>query len=190
MSGPADSTAVPWRPPASSTVERLGALFKEPVEEPMRHVFRGAFFALSVSFAALGLGCGSSGPPAANSFTEVYAKVIQPSCTSDFCHYNGVGDRYSALDMSSQVIAYWSLVDQPCAGPSCSDMGARVLPGQPNASILYLKVSQTMPPCGTQMPADTATLVSTGNSVFSGTPLTQDQQKLIYNWIAEGAPNN
>jgi hypothetical protein len=40
------------------------------------------------------------------------------------------------------------------------------------------------------MPADTATLVSTGNSVFSGTPLTQDQQKLIYNWIAEGAPNN
>jgi hypothetical protein len=155
----------------------------------MRYVFRGASFALSISMAALGFGC-SSEPPAPNSFTEVYAKVIRPSCTNDFCHYNGVGIRYSALDLSSQVIAYWSLVDQPCAGPSCSEMGTRVLPGQPNDSILYLKVSQTMPPCGIQMPADTATLENTGATVFSGTPLTQDQQTLIYDWIAEGAPNN
>jgi hypothetical protein len=189
MSGPEDRTAVPWRPLVPSALGRLGAMFKEPVEEPMRLVFRGASFVLAVSMAALGLGC-SSEPPAPNSFTEVYAKVIRPSCTSDFCHYNGVGIRYSALDLSSQVVAYWSLVDQPCAGPSCSEMGTRVLPGQPNDSILYLKVSQTMPPCGTRMPADTATLVNTQTTVFSGTPLTDDLQTLIYNWIQDGALDN
>lgn len=129
----------------------------------------------------------ASGP---NSFTEVYAKVIQPTCASSFCHYNGVGIRYSALDMSSQVYAYWSLVGQPCAGPSCSQNGTRVIPGNPDASIMYLKVSQTMPPCGSRMPADPAVLTAQGTSVFSGTALPDDQQQLIHDWIQAGAQNN
>jgi hypothetical protein len=28
-----------------------------------------------------------------NSFTEVYAEVIGPTCTNDVCHYNGVNMR-------------------------------------------------------------------------------------------------
>jgi hypothetical protein len=154
----------------------------------MRHAVIRAFFGLSAC-ALLGLGC-SSPPPSANSFTEVYTTVIKPSCNSDFCHYNYVGIRYSALDMSSQVIAYWNLVDQPALGPSCSEMGTRVVPGRPNSSLMYLKVSQTMPPCGSQMPADRDALLSKGTSVFSGTALSASQQQLIYNWILEGAQNN
>jgi hypothetical protein len=147
---------------------------------------------------AVGVGCSSldditgsaAVPPAADSFTQVYAQIIRPTCSSDFCHYNGVGVRYSALDMNSQVYAYWNLVGQPCAGPSCYEMGTRVVPGHPESSIMYLKVSETMPPCGSQMPADPVTLTAQGTSVFSGTPLAADQQQLIHDWILAGAQNN
>jgi hypothetical protein len=155
----------------------------------MRHAVLAAVSALSAS-AGLALGCSSPAPPAADSFTEVYAQVIAPSCSSAFCHYNGIGIRYGALDMSSRVIAYWNLVDQPLTGPSCALMGSRVLPYQPEASIMYQKVSQTTPPCGSQMPADPEAFLTKGSSVFSGKALSPDQLQLIFNWIAEGAQNN
>src|SRR5258706_15157259 len=120
----------------------------------MRHTVFGTVCTLLCS-AGLGFGCSSPAPPP-NSFTEVYAKVIGKSCASAFCHYNGIGFRYGALDMSSRVIAYWNLVDAPLTGPSCALMGTRVVPFQPEASIMYQKVSRDMPPCGAQMPADTA----------------------------------
>jgi hypothetical protein len=128
--------------------------------------------------------------PSGNSFTEVYTKIIAPTCSSDYCHYNGVGIRYSALDMSSRVYAYWSLVGQPCMGPSCSEMGTRVVPGRPDISIMYLKVSEAMPPCGSRMPADPVALTAMGTSMFSGTPLPDDQQQLIKGWILDGAQDN
>jgi hypothetical protein len=154
----------------------------------MRHAVRAAVCALLAS-AGLALGC-SSPPPPPNSFTEVYEKVIAPSCASAFCHYQGIGFRYGALDMSSRVVAYWNLVDQPVTGPQCALMGSRVVPFQPEASIMYLKVSKTMPPCGSQMPADTQEFLKKGTSAFSGTALNSDQLQLIFNWIAEGAQNN
>ena len=163
----------------------------------MRHAVLGAVFALSAS-AAASIGCGSglgdiivtpAATPAANSFTEVYARVIKPTCTNDFCHYNGVGIRYSALDMSSKVFAYWSLVAQPSAGPSCYEMGTRVVPGQPDNSVLYQKVSEAMP-CGSQMPANVDVLKASGTSTFSGAVLAADQQQLIHDWIAAGAQDN
>jgi hypothetical protein len=159
---------------------------------------RGGFVLRALTVAGLfGAACSAVDPapastatPTPNSFTEVYQKVIARTCTNDYCHYNGVGIRYSALDMSSPVYAYWSLVGQPCMGASCSEMGTRVIPGDPNDSILYLKVSRTMPPCGSQMPADPVALTATGTSVFSGTALPDDQQQLIYAWILDGAQNN
>jgi hypothetical protein len=92
--------------------------------------------------------------------------------------------------MSSQVVAYWGLVDQPLAGPSCAQMGTRVIPFDPEASVMYLKVSQTMPPCGSQMPADPTTLLTKGSAVFVGPALSSDEQQLIYNWIKDGAQDN
>jgi hypothetical protein len=158
----------------------------QQVEISMRTVLLAKTFSIS---AVLCVAC-SSPPPAVNSFAEVYAKVIQPNCTSDYCHYAGVGIRYSALDMSSQVVAYWSLVDQPSIGASCSEMGTRVVPFHPENSILYLKVSEEMPPCGSRMPADATTLINMGTSAFSGNPLTSEQLTLIQSWILAGAQNN
>ena len=74
---------------------------------------------------ALAAGCGSDGSAfvmpthkaTPQSFTLLYETVLRPTCSNDYCHYSGVGVRYSALDMSSRSYAYWSLVDQPAAGP-------------------------------------------------------------------------
>jgi hypothetical protein len=136
-------------------------------------------------------GCGSSAPSSANSFTRVYAEIIQPSCTNDVCHFNTVSIRYSALDLSSKVRAYWSLVGLPCMGPACSQVGTRVVPWDPDQSVMYRKLSP-MPPCGVQMPADKTTFSTNGTSnlKFSGVPLPAEQQQLIYNWIQEGAQDN
>jgi hypothetical protein len=156
----------------------------------MRHTVLGAVFALSAS-AVLSFGCGAGSSPSDNSFTEVYTKTIQPSCSNDFCHYNGVDIRFSALDLSSRVRAYWSLVDLPCMGPNCQQTGMRVAPGQPDNSIMYLKLSAP-PPCGTQMPADRTTYSTNGTSdlTFSGPALSEEEQTRIRDWIQEGAQDN
>jgi hypothetical protein len=147
---------------------------------------------------ALAAGCGSdlgsvfvmpTNTATPKSFTQLYETVLRPSCSNDYCHYSGVGVRYSALDMSSRSYAYWSLVDQPAAGPGCSRMGTRVIPGDPDHSLLYLKVSQPMP-CGARMPANPMILLTKGTSEFSGTPLPEEQQQLIAEWIANGAKND
>jgi hypothetical protein len=137
------------------------------------------------------LGCSSTTPSTTNSFTNVNNLIIARKCTNDFCHYAGINQRYGALDMSSSVIAYWSLVDLPCQSPSCASQGTRVVPGDPDSSIMYLKVAKTQPPCGVRMPAniDSARLPSP-KAEFSGVPLSDDEQNLIRNWIAEGAQNN
>jgi len=123
------------------------------------------------------------------SFTLLYETVLRPSCSSAYCHYSGVGVRFSALDLSSRSYAYWSLVDQPAAGPGCSRMGTRVIPGDPEHSLLYLKVLPTVP-CGARMPANVTTMLTTGTSEFSGTALPDDQQQLIADWIANGAKDD
>ena len=155
----------------------------------MRLAVLAAVSALSAC-AGFDLGCSSPAPPPNNSFTDVYAKVIAPSCSSGFCHYNGIGIRYGALDMSSRVVAYWNLVDQPLTGPSCALMGSRVVPYEPGASIMYQKVSQTTPPCGSQMPADTTAWLTKQTSMFSGMALGPEQLQLISNWITAGAQDN
>jgi hypothetical protein len=155
----------------------------------MRPSALGAVCRLS-AFVVLGLGCSPAPPPSGHSFADLYATVIAPNCSSPFCHKNGVGIRYSGLDMSSRVVAYWNLVDQPLAGPSCALMGTRVVPFQPAASLMYEKVNKVMPPCGSQMPANPTVLLTKGSAVFCGTALSSDQQKLIYDWIVDGAQND
>ncbi|MEP6652167.1 MAG: hypothetical protein ABJA82_02350 [Myxococcales bacterium] len=156
----------------------------------MRHPVLKAVFTASVA-ALFSPGCGSDTPSSASSFTKVYAEVIQPQCSNEFCHFSGVSIRYSALDLSSKIRAYWSLVDVPSLGPACSQSGLRVVPWRPEESIFYKKLAPT-PPCGTQMPADVTTFSTNGSSElkFSGHPLPVEQQQLIHDWIAEGAAYN
>jgi len=158
------------------------------------HRASGAVYALCIA-AALGLGCSSSAP-SPNSFTNVYTQALAPNCTNSYCHFYGVPTKWSGLDLSNQVIAYWSMVDHLPEGAVCNapSLGRRVVPFRPEDSILYQKVSQANPPCGVQMPADPAQLFPLGPGnpqvVFSGKALPSDQRQLIYNWIKEGAQNN
>jgi predicted CxxxxCH...CXXCH cytochrome family protein len=161
----------------------------------MRHTVLGVVFGMTAS-AVLGFGCSSASPRAANSFTAVYADVLEPNCSNVYCHSNGVWLTKSGLDMSSQTIAYWSLVDHLLDGPSCGALvGARrVVPFDPDASYLYRKVHMTLPDCGVQMPADPKQLWPSGDATstaaFTGTALSSEDQQLIYDWIKEGALNN
>lgn len=155
----------------------------------MRYAVLGTVFALSV-LAILSFGCGSNTPSSPNSFTNVYTKVIQPTCSSSFCHYDSVGILFSALDMSSKVRTYWSLVGQPCMGPNCGKNGMRVVPYDPDKSVLYQKLSALRLQCGTQMPANIEQTLIQGFSVYTGPELPADQQQLIHDWIQEGAQNN
>ena len=155
---------------------------------------------LSLAMAVLSSGC-SPPPPAANSFTDVYTQVIGQSCTTAFCHYEGAapggpGSEQSGLDISSQTVAYWNLVDQLCTGPFCTGSGnTRVIPGDAAGSILYQKV-QNPPPlglCGIQMPAAwdwSADAGTVGGAVFNGVWITTQEQTLIETWIKDGAQNN
>jgi len=161
----------------------------------MRQTVLATVFALSAS-AVFSFGCGAGASPSANSFTKIYTETIQ-KCSNDFCHYNGVDIRFGALDQSSKVRAYWSLVDLPCMGP-CQQTGMRVLPGQPEASVMYLKLlDQDQLPagksrCGTQMPADTTNYSTNGTSdlTFSGPALPDPDKQRIREWIQEGAQDN
>lgn len=156
----------------------------------MRHPLLTTLLSLCTS-VLFSVGCGSNAPPSDNSFSRVYTEIIQPKCSNDYCHFNSVSIRYSALDMSSHARAYWSLVGLPCMGPACSQSGMRVVPGDPARSVMYQKLLPS-PPCGARMPADKTQFFTNGTSElkFSGTPLPDDQQRLIHDWILEGAYNN
>ena len=162
----------------------------------MRYTVLGAVFALSAS-AVLSFGCNSGASPPANSFTEVYTKTIQPKCSNDYCHYNGASLPFSGLDLSSQEHAYSSLVGVPCTSNNCSQRGMRVVRGDTEKSILYLKLLEdtdagTTKRCGNQMPLDMTTFRTNGiaDLKFSGTTLPADEQNRIEAWIKEGAQDN
>jgi hypothetical protein len=145
------------------------------------------------SIAAIGVlalsatpGCSSSSkggaddPDGGVTFTQLYAQIITPSCLP--CHAPGmVGDSAGKLDMSTQSLAYTNLQTM-AAGSSCASSDLkRVAPGDATMSLLYDKVSSTMPPCGEQMP------YSCGGQTMC---LASAQIQEIKDWIDEGAPND
>jgi hypothetical protein len=141
----------------------------------MKHCLPGAAFALLISMAILSVGCSSGSTASSATFTEVYTTILGKSCTNSTCHFSGVG---AALDMSSQPNAYTNLVNVSAAGTACGASGLiRVVPSDPNTSLMYEKVHDASPPCGAQMP-------------FHLTPLSADEQSLIFDWINAGAQNN
>jgi len=108
------------------------------------------------------------------SFTNVYDSVLRKFCYQPFCHGGGsVG-----FDTRSRDAAYQSLVGVP-ANPmrECADSGlVRVVPGEPQQSLLFRKLSLVDVPCGQQMPV--------------GGELKPELKLLIERWIAAGAQNN
>jgi hypothetical protein len=129
----------------------------------------------------------SNGPPMDSgpnnttpTFTDLFSTLLLPTCAGPFCHGTAVG---GMLVMANADIAYQGLVNQPAqgmvpgaSGVTCASTGLmRVVPGEPEMSLLYLKLFDP-PPCGDRMPV--AQL------------LTTEQIEQIRLWIEAGALNN
>jgi hypothetical protein len=93
-------------------------------------------------------------------FQNVYARVLVPSCSGAECHASGSPSR---LDFSSEARAFDALA-------------AKVVPGDPEASALYRRISPdlcTAPDCAT-MP-------------LGRPPLAVERRELVRAWIEAGA---
>lgn len=103
------------------------------------------------------------------SFAQIEQEVFEPAgCGAGYCHGGGAGD---------MVWSYESLVSMAAAEPVCG-LTVRVVPGDPEASILWARVnpiaSEAGEDCGEPMPKDAP-------------PLDAEQAQLVYDWIATGA---
>jgi polyvinyl alcohol dehydrogenase (cytochrome) len=112
--------------------------------------------------------------PPDTTFSAIYADIfVAQGCTTASCHGTNQGN----LLMSSRDEAYANLVNVPAAGPLCSSAGLdRVEPGDLARSLLYDKLTATLPMCGDPMPP-------------SG-PLPEESIARIRAWIEDGAPDN
>lgn len=104
-----------------------------------------------------------------------FANEIQPifnrSCAIAGCHASARPPHN--LDLSSGV-ARGNLVNVPSAQ---NPAFIRVVPGNADQSLLYLKISQSTPPVGSQMP-------------LGQPPLSLEEQQKIRDWINQGALDN
>jgi hypothetical protein len=126
----------------------------------------------------------------AATFTGVYTAIIGQRCTG--CHRpGGSGVTVGMLDMSTPAAAYANLVGVNAQGTGAGASGVtcasaqrvRVVPGDPDGSLLYHKVHSklagTPAPCGSPMPLPA-----------TAAPLTQAEVGLISGWITGGAPDD
>jgi hypothetical protein len=109
-------------------------------------------------------------------FTALYDEILaREGCSLAFCH--GSDARLGNTDLSTRDKAYAALVGVPASGPACRDSGlVRVVPGEPDLSLLLMKLSAE-PPCGVSMPSADALL-------------SPAQQLRIREWIERGAPRD
>jgi hypothetical protein len=102
-------------------------------------------------------------------YSAIYEQVLRPSCAA-LCHKTGT-KQPTTLYLDDPATAYETMLGLHGTGPTESK-----LPFVTRSSYIYLKVSETTPPSGGQMP-------------LSG-PLPADQVALIKTWIAQGANDN
>jgi len=146
------------------------------------------FFVCS-SLLAFGAGCSSSDtPPAAvtqplePTLTNLVKEVInEKHCGGPLCHTLTA----AGFMLGSKTALHDALVDQPAKGAKCSlspDAGpgatpfTLVVPGKPDESLLYMKITGTQP-CGDSMPN-------------SSTKLSETEIALVHDWIAAGAKDD
>jgi hypothetical protein len=109
-------------------------------------------------------------------FTAVYDRVIAVNCLG--CHGEVPSPEAGVLLMATRQQAYAQLVNVPASGIACAGGGRiRVIPGNPDGSLMFNKVSRAQPACGLPMPAPTG-----------GLPGPDVQ--LIRDWILAGAAND
>jgi hypothetical protein len=114
---------------------------------------------------------GTDGSPVVESisFTRVEEEVFEPAgCTAGYCHGGSAGDL---------TWSYEELVGTAAAEPVCG-LTERVVPGDPEASILWQRVR----PLAAEETESCAEMMPKG-----GPPLDAAQAQLVYDWIAGGA---
>lgn len=117
-------------------------------------------------------GNANSGPPPV-SFSREVVPIFTANCVE--CHRRGGFADLQGITMRlTPHEAYLSIINQQSSQDSSR---TRVIPGDPENSILYLKISRDDPPIGVRMP-------------FERNPLDENQIETIRRWIAEGAGNN
>jgi len=138
---------------------------------PIRKALRsgGMFF-----FIPLLIGCGGGEEviPSASRLSTDVQPIFTARCALSGCHDSAT--RRAGLDLS-EGNAYTNLVN---VNSSQNASWKRVVPGSPQESLLYLKVSQDSPPVGGRMPPPPRSA------------LTAEQQDKIRDWILQGAQNN
>lgn len=107
-------------------------------------------------------------------FTAIYEELIAGAgCNSTYCHGSISA---GALALDGKADAYTNLVGAPVAGASCVDAGGvRVVPGDPDASLLLDKLGAT-PSCGDPMPP--------------GAMVSAERIEQVRAWIAAGAKDD
>ena len=140
-------------------------------------------------------GCGTKGASEMHDATVVdVAPPVDPLCASaedagattspPFAFVQAIFDRSCVSCHSAGAdlvltdgVAWSNLVSRP-APPLESCGGTLVVPGQPDASYLYQKLSNDHPCAGARMP----------RGEFGSEPLADCVTALVRAWIAEGAP--
>jgi hypothetical protein len=122
-----------------------------------------------------GKDAGVEAPPAtAYTYTTGIENLLVQNCGG--CHYAAPGVNVQG----GFSFSYANVTGVTNGHPGCTLLDAskrRVVPGKPENSLLYIKANLDNPPssCGGHMP-------------FMGSRLSDNNLKVIYNWILAGAP--
>lgn len=108
------------------------------------------------------------------SFATVFNEVLSPKgCTGGYCHAGHAG----GMLMDSLETAYENLVNKEASTPTDCEATMRVVPGNPDASILWIRVRPDADDC----------LTAEQKMPPSGDGLSDAERKLIHDWILTGA---
>ena len=104
---------------------------------------------------------------------DIEEQVFRPHCAIPSCHASAEPTGRMRLD---EDFPRTTLRDVGAMGVSCRDQAlVRIVPGDPAGSLLYRKITEDAPPCGSRMPQ-------------AADPLPPALIALVRDWIAAGAP--
>lgn len=119
---------------------------------------------------------GDSTGAGAVSFTDVYEQVIVVhGCNSGYCHGDGAG----GLVLTDEATSYANLVEVQANAPLCGQ-SARVVPGSPEASVLWYRVRPAALDAGD-------TCAEAHKMPKSSMGVSDSQAELVAGWISGGA---
>lgn len=109
-------------------------------------------------------------PPPAVTYAQVWDEVLVPQgCTAGYCH----GAQAGGMLLQSAEQSLGEIVGQDATQESCG-LTVRVVPGEPEESVLWARVRPEADGCEPKMP-------------MGSSGLSEADAKLVHDWIAGGA---